>query len=203
MNLQVLHFQGVPHVVTPYQKGTYIREDAFWRQFRISCSGKLSFLEDNPMFGTWEISYGFHLGEHGLIEEALVLAETRIREGDFDLPEDAIGFSPDLIHIRDDQRRLVIAGRAIGSRINWCPPVSSNEEARDLIKQASELHSKGSFESGWDNVTTANRLHLDAGELEGRLVHLFWREHARAALLSRAQQSGLESRLLPMAVAET
>ena len=65
MSLQIINFQGVPHIVTPYQKGTYIREDAFWRQFRISCSGELSFMEDNPIFGTWQISYGFFLGERG------------------------------------------------------------------------------------------------------------------------------------------
>ena len=28
MSLQIINFQGVPHIVTPYQKGTYIREDA-------------------------------------------------------------------------------------------------------------------------------------------------------------------------------
>lgn len=186
MNLQVLHFQGVPHVVTPYQKGTYIREDAFWRQFRISCMGELSFIEDNPIFGTWEIRRGFDLGERGLIEDAMRLAETCIHEHRFNLPEDAVGFSPDLIYIRDEQKRLVLAGRAHGSRINWCPPVSTKEEARDVIKQASALHSQGSFERGWDNFTTARRLHLDADTAEGRLVHPFWREHALAALSSEA-----------------
>ncbi|MDX3928989.1 MAG: hypothetical protein QHC90_24695 [Shinella sp.] len=195
MNLQVLHFQGVPHVVTPYQKGTYIREDAFWRQFRISCTGELSFMEDNPIFGSWGIRYGFDLGEHGIIEEAMELADTRIRKDDFDLPADAVGFSSDLIHIRDEHNRLV------GGCIEWQLPVSSNDEAQEVAKNVRELHSQGSFESGWDNFTTARRLHLDADDLEGRLAHPFWRDHARAALIFRAQQSGLEPRPLPMAVA--
>ncbi|MCW5711763.1 hypothetical protein Q9314_03255 [Shinella sumterensis] len=187
MSLQIINFQGVPHIVTPYQKGTYIREDAFWRQFRISCSGELSFMEDNPIFGTWQISYGFFLGERGLIGDAMTLAETRIREHSFDLPEDAVGFSPDMIYIRDEQKRLVLAGRTRGSRIDWCRPVSSEQEARDIIKQSSTLHSEGSFQSGWDNFTTARHLHLDADNLEGQLVDPFWREHARVALLSRGQ----------------
>lgn len=185
MNLQIIHFQGTAHVVTPYQKGTYIREDAFWRQFHISCLGELSFMEDNPIYGTWEVSYGFDLGVCGLIEDAIRLAENLILDHHFDLPEDAIDFSPNLIQVRDDQNRLVLAGRALADGVRWRLPASSEAEARQIAEEVSRLHREGSFESGWDNFSTARRLHLEADDLAGRLVDRFWREHTRAALASK------------------
>ncbi len=184
MSLQVRYHDGIPYVVTPYQTGTSIREDAFWRQFRVLCDGELSFMEDIPIFGTWQLAYQFDLGHCGLIEDAIALSETCIREHKFNLDDhpDTLGFRPQLIRLLDDRRRLVLAGDVRGDGIGWCVPVASEAEAKDVARQANELHCKASFEAGWDNHCTAKRLHLEADVLEGRLVDRFWREHAKAAI---------------------
>lgn len=124
------------------------------------------------------------LGARGLIEEAMILAETRVRDHDFDLSgdEDLIAFHPEIISIYDEYNRLVLTGSAGNGKVAWRPPVSSASEAGEVARQVAKLYAEASFERGWDNFSTARGLELDARILSGRLVHPIWRNYARAAL---------------------
>lgn len=184
MQPKVHHFDGVPFVATPYRAGTYIREEVFWRQFTVICQGEIEYPEDDPIYGTWWTSHALELGQCGLIEDAMSLADTHISQHDFDLSDDdeALDFSPELVILLDRQQRLVLAGQAWGNGIRWCPPVTTDDEARQIAKEVVALRSEASYEAGWDNFCTAKGLRLRARVLEGRLVDRYWRDYAGKAI---------------------
>ncbi|MCC4595421.1 hypothetical protein NRY95_05480 [Xanthomonas campestris pv. phormiicola] len=186
MHIQIHDIDGKPFVANPYQTGTYIREDVFWRQFSITCFGEIEYLEDDPVYGTWRRSHSLDLGHHGLIEDAKALAEAVIAQRDFDLLDypEALAFHPERIQIRDRSNCLVLAGQAWGNCVRWSIPVASDEEAGEVAKRANALRDEASFEAGWDNFSTAQGLRLQASVLEGRLVAHFWRVHARKVALA-------------------
>lgn len=184
MQLKTFRVDGATFVVSPYHPGLHIREDVFKRQFHVQCDGQFEYPEDEPIWGTYHLDGGLMLGECGLIEEAMSLAETCVKRHSFDLSgrEDLISFSPELITIHDDHGRHVLAGDVWVREIRWCPPVSSRAEAGEVSRQAARLDNEASFERGWDNFCTARGLNRDALVLRGRLVHPIWRDHARAAI---------------------
>lgn len=184
MNLQIFRVDGVPFVVSPYQTGIHIREDVFRSQLFVSCEGEIEYPEDDPIYGTYWMGAALDLGRCGLIEEAMALAAAAIQADRFDLGDDseAISFSPEYIEIVDERRRLVLAGRVRGYKIDWCEPVLSNVEALQVRKKVGELRSEASFEMGWDNFSTARGLRKDARALGGRLVDACWRDHTRLAI---------------------
>lgn len=176
------------YVVTPYREGTHVRDEVFWRQFSITCQGLMVYPEEDPNCGTWSTAHTLRLGWHGLIERAMSLANARVLEHEFDLgPEtDACGFEPELVVIRDSLNRLVLTGRACGNAITWSVPVTSDEEAATVAKDARRLRDEASYEASWDNFATADGLRLQARVLEGRLVDQYWRRHASRAVHSMA-----------------
>ena len=180
---------GVTFVATPYRAGTFIREDVFWCQFTITCQGYIEYPEDDPVFGTWWTPHILELGQHGLIEDALALAADELSKDEFDLRSEieALDFRPELVLIRDSLDRLVVSGEVqCGGRIRWCEATASDAEAADVAKQVDDLRSEASYEAGWDNHSTAERLRLRARVLAGRLVDPFWQAHARRAVQASA-----------------
>ena len=180
---------GVTFVATPYRAGTFVREDVFRRQLTITCRGEIEYPEDDPVYGTWWTPHLVTLGECGLIEEAMALASTHLAKDEFDLNSeiDALGFRPELVLIRDSLDRLVVSGEVqCGGRIRWCEATASDAEAADVAKQVDDLRSEASYEAGWDNHSTAERLRLRARVLAGRLVDPFWQAHARRAVQASA-----------------
>lgn len=188
MQLKTFHVGGATFVVSPYHPGISIREDVFRRQFHVQCDGRFEYPEDERIWGTYHIDSSLKLGERGLIEEAMALAETCVKQHSFDLSgrEDLISFSPELVIIHDDYGRYVLVGQVHAADIRWCPPVSSAAEAREVSSQVAEINREASFERGWDNFETARQLNRAARVLEGRLVHPFWRNYARAAIATAA-----------------
>ncbi|WP_418648292.1 hypothetical protein ACNQFN_06260 [Thauera butanivorans] len=181
-------FDGVRFVANPYRAGSYLREDVFWRQFNVICRGEAEYLEDDPALGTWRAPCVVDVGQCGLIEEAMALAEAWLSQDDPACGDDcdALSFAPALFVIRDRDGRHVLAGEAREGRVRWCPPVASDLEAEEVIREAGKLHDEAAYETGWDNFCTAEELCRRARLLEGRLVDRCWREHARKALLAAA-----------------
>lgn len=175
---------GVTFVATPYRAGTFIRDNVFWHQFTITCQGYIEYPEDDPIYGTWWSPYTLVLGQHGLIEGAMELAEACVTKEEFDLDSEieALGFRPELIVVRDSLDRLVLTGQAWGAGIRWSEPIASDEEAARVAKQIDDLRDEASYEAGWDNYSTAEGLRLRARVLAGRLVDPFWQAPARRAV---------------------
>jgi hypothetical protein len=186
MQLCIHHVDGNGFVANPYQDGAYTRNEVFWRQFNITCEGKIEYPEDDPVYGTYWAPRTLGLGRHGLIECAMRAARSRMSQRDFGLASQchALSFSPELVFIRDCQRRLVLAGQAWAGGVRWCMPVASDDEAAGILKQAGELRREASCEASWDNFETAKRLRLSARVLEGQLVDRIWRSHALKAVQS-------------------
>ena len=80
---------------------------------------------------------------------------------------------------------------ACGSRIRWCEPTASDAEAADVAKQVDDLRGEASYEAGWDNHSTAERLRLRARVLAGRVVDPFWQAHARRAVQASAARAAV------------
>lgn len=152
----------------------------FWRQFTVICHGEIEYPEDDPVYGIWWTPHTLELDQCGLIEDAMSLADVHVSQHDFDLSDgiEALDFSPELVFIHDKNERLVLAGQASSSGIEWCPPVMSDDEVRRAINEVEDLRSEASYEADWDNFSTAKHLRLRALVLEGRLVDRLWREHA-------------------------
>lgn len=181
-------FDGVAYVVTPYRAGTFVREDVFWRQFTVSCQGNIEYPEDDPIYGTWWTPHTLVLGQRGLIEDAMALAVACVSNDDFDLNSaiEARGFQPELVFVHDSLDRLVLTGEARGAGVRWSEPIASDKEAARVAQQVHDLRDEASYEAGWDNYCTAERLRRRARVLAGRLVDPFWQTHARRALHAAA-----------------
>lgn len=188
MQLKTFRVDGTTFIASPYRPGISIREDVFKSQFQVQCDGRFEYPEDERVWGTYHLQGSLDLGECGLIEEAMSLAETCVKQHRFDLSgrEDLISFSPELITIHDDQDRLVLVGQAHIRDVRWCVPVSSSAEADEVASRVAKLNSEASFERGWDNFETARLLNRNARVLQGRLVHPIWRDHAKAAIANLA-----------------
>jgi hypothetical protein len=51
--------------------------------------------------------------------------------------DDALGFLPRLLIVRDDEQCLVLAGEPWQRGVRWCEPVASDGEARLVVEKAS------------------------------------------------------------------
>lgn len=152
-------------------------------QFSIRCEGQAEYPEDDSIYDTFLTESVVDLGAFDSLDQAIAVIEARTARDDIGSASDsALSFSPRLFKISDDDGRLVLAGEVRGDTVSWCIPVASDEEAEQLSAKIEALHTEASFESGWDNFSTAKRLRFEASVLEGRLVDPLWRDAARAAL---------------------
>ncbi|MBS7560167.1 hypothetical protein KHO49_17650 [Pseudomonas sp. RC4D1] len=184
MQPKILFFNGEPFVINPYRPSSYVRQDVFHKRLSVTCVGEVEYREDDPIYGTWWSSSTLHIGQCGLVEQAIALAETALANDLFDLSEDALAlcFAPQLFYVKDPAHHLVLCGESTGHRIRWIRPVDSDDQATSVMQEVEKLYRQASFESGWDNYDSAKQLRKTASILAGRLVHSNWREHSRAAI---------------------
>ena len=116
------------------------------------------------------------LGECPSPEGAMRLASLRLSRGDIcTAPDSFPHFTPRIMLIQDQDRRLVLAGDIRASLILWQQPVASDAEASRIVTEASRLRGMA-FRTPAEADARALRYH--AAVLEARLVDPFWREAA-------------------------
>jgi hypothetical protein len=158
-------------------------------QFSVCCEGQAEYPEDDPIYGTFLTESVVDLGTFDSLDQAIAVIAARTARDDIGSDsEGALSFSPRLFKISDDDGRLVLAGEVRGDTVSWCIPVVSDEEAEQVSAKIEALQAEASFESGWDNFSTARRLRFEASVLEGRLVDPLWRDAARTALPMTARR---------------
>ena len=154
---------------------------------RITCLGETRYPEDDPAYGSFTVVQTVDLDQCDSLDAAIASVERIVRQERIETGEDdALGFEPRLFIVLDNEQRQVLAGEPWHRGIRWCDPVASDGEARLVVEKASKLRGEASFDAGWDNHSTARGLCFRASVLEGRLVHVNWRQEARAALLKAA-----------------
>lgn len=154
---------------------------------RVTCHGEIEYPQDDPVYGTYTMPGTVTLAECASLDESMACVERHAQQEDLPTGEDdALGFLPQLFTVLDGEGNLVLAGEPWRHGVKWCDPVASDDEARQVVEQASKLRAEASAEAGWDNHTTARRLSFRARVLEGRLVDPWWRQAVRAALLKAA-----------------
>lgn len=153
----------------------------------VTCFGRIELPEDEWIYGTYWTGYSVDLVSCVSLSDAVSLTERRLMEPYLNLVHvrEARGFSPERVLIRDFPRRLVLGGRVSFGGIEWCTPVSSDDEARQVQTAATELRVESGIESGWDNFCTARSLEGRAQLLEARLVDPIWRADATDLLRNR------------------
>ena len=136
------HVNGQTFVVSPYRAKTFIRDDVFWRQLTVTCQGHIEYPEGDPAYRTCWAPRTLVLGQHGLIEQAMALAERCVSKHQFgsSLPTWALDFEPELIIVHDAVNRLVLTGHAEHAVIRWCDPVDSEDAG--VLQQVEELFQK-------------------------------------------------------------
>lgn len=154
---------------------------------RVACFGEIEYRQDDPVYDTYTMPHTVALAECASLDEAIACVERYARQENFPTGEDdALGFLPQLFAVLDGEGNLVLTGEPWLHGVKWCDPVTSDDEARQVVEEASKLRAEASAEAGWDNHTTARRLSFRASVLEGRLVDPWWRQTVCAALLQAA-----------------
>lgn len=153
----------------------------------VTCLGDVEFPGGGFAHGGYAYGQTVTLTRTSCLEEAIAHAENCVEEDAItSVPDGASGFVARLIVIQDDEKRLVLAGKVHARSISWCPPVTSDGEARLVVRMASRIRADAVFEADRHNPAAARQLRFRASVLEGRLVDPFWRATARAAVLLAA-----------------
>ena len=144
---------------------------------RISCLGIASYDASDAANSFDRV---IPLGECPSPEEAIQAAALRLSSGDICTGPDSFPyFQPRIMHIQDQDQRLVLAGEIRAGIILWQQPVASDAEARRIVTEACRLRGMAfrALDAG-----DARRLRYRAAALEARLVDPFWRETAAELL---------------------
>ncbi|WP_256261538.1 hypothetical protein [Pseudomonas gingeri] len=187
-----------PYIRNPYTPGSFLRLDAFQRQFTVICTGVMRLPEESPQFGCYTITAAYEVGHGGLIEEAIALCTSRFNElHRYPKLSEAASFDPRTVEVYytrpevsqqgtsvcdcgDVQR--VLSGVVTASEIVWRRPCRTADEALLLKAQIEALleHADESLRSdAFDSARLARR---KARELKGFLVSPRWRALALKAL---------------------
>lgn len=138
---------------------------------RISCLGVASYDASDAANSFDRV---IPLGECPSPEEAIQAAALRLSRGDICSGPDSVPyFQPRILLIQDQDQRLVLAGEIRADIILWQQPVSSDDEARRIVTEASRLRGMALRAVA---STEARTLRYRAAALEARLVDSFWRE---------------------------
>ncbi|HAV1239741.1 TPA: hypothetical protein JGU28_004522 [Salmonella enterica] len=166
---------------TPYEPGVSLREDIFNRQFSVEVTGRMTYPQDNPGYGTYDCEETLTACEAATISDAvarlLQLYESDswpIRDANTGYDDDCgpVDFCPYMVKIFDRHHRLVMGGDFKSRKgINWFPPVTDGQAITELKIQQKRLLDQAAEESGWDNYETARSLWREADYLSLHLVH--------------------------------
>ncbi len=149
---------------------------------RIICLGEAHYLDGDQGSCAYSAPRTVMLSEADSLAGAMASVQLLACQGRFGAIDDsAVGFTPRLFMILDDEQRQVIAGEPDGRGIRWCEPVASDGEARSVVAEASKRRGEALREAAANRHDVARTLRLRAAVIEGRLVHPDWRQAARAA----------------------
>lgn len=189
LSAQVTQF---PHLLTDQSSPrSELVPQSTMNQLSVDCFGRIELPEDEPVYGTYWTRYAVSLGVCANLVDAMKLAERRMLRRHVSLIDVALAraFAPERILIRDSLHRVALGGEVIGKTIEWCNPVTSDDEASSVRRAAANLRVESAIESGWDNYSTARGLDHRAELLEARLVDPIWRVEAANALQLRSHNN--------------
>lgn len=148
---------------------------------RVSRLGTVSFVDDHD---TSQFDRTIVLGECTTPEDAMTIAAQRVSRDDIRVGEDdTLRFEARIAAIHDSTYGLVLAGEIRARLISWQQPVSSDAQARHIVREAGHLRGMAFAACERSDDRLARNLRYRASLLETRLVDRGWRETA-AELLS-------------------
>lgn len=187
-----------PFIRNPYTPDSFLRLDAFQRQFTIICSGVMHLPEDEPHVGYYQVVGAYEVGHVGLIEDAIALCSSRFdRLHAYPKLSAAASFDPRTVEVyytrsegctrgsvvwgsNDVQR--VLSGVVGPSEIVWQRPCRTDEEVRALEARIQALIAQANEDMRSDSYDSARFSRQKARELKGFLVPPRWREPVLKAL---------------------
>ncbi|MGY2284470.1 hypothetical protein [Pseudomonas gingeri] len=193
-------FLPFPLIRNPYIPNSYLRLDAYERQFTIVCTGVLSLPEEAPHVGYYQLASEYVIGHGGLIEDAIVLCASRFYElhtfprlgpvGSFDPRTVEIYYTGaraykrgSATHDRADAER-VLSGVVETSEIVWRRPCRTAEEVSAVEKRIAALLEQANEDIRGEAYDSARIARREARELKGFLISPRWRAFALQALIN-------------------
>ncbi|WP_248767304.1 hypothetical protein [Pseudomonas sp. MWU12-2345] len=187
-----------PFIRNPYVPDSFLRLDAFQRQFTIICSGVMRLPEEAPRVGYYQVTGAYEVVHAGLIEDAIVLCTSRFEElhaypklsaaESFDprtvevyyTPSEACKRGPVICERADVQR--VLSGVVGPSEIVWRRPCRTDEDVRVLEARIQAQLAQANEDMRVEAYESANLARRQARELKGFLVSPRWRVPVLKAL---------------------
>jgi len=187
-----------PFIRPPYVADSFLRLDAFQRQFTIICAGVMSLPEEEPRFGYYQVAGAYEVGHVGLIEDAIALCTSRFDElHAYPKLSAAASFDPRTVEVyytlpepvrpgagvydsADVQQ--VLSGVVGPSEIVWRRPCRTDDEARVIETQIKGLLAEADEDMRSDSYDSARFARQKARELRGFLISPRWRAFALMAL---------------------
>ncbi|WP_338525232.1 hypothetical protein NUH87_06210 [Pseudomonas batumici] len=187
-----------PFIRNPYTPDSFLRLDAFQRQFTIKCTGVMSLPEEEPRFGYHQIACAYEVGHCGLIEDAIALCISRFDElHAYPKLSAAASFDPRTVEVyytlseparpraavhdsADVQQ--VLSGVVGPSEIVWRRPCRTDDEARAIETRIKGLLAQANEGMRSDSYDSARFARQKARELKGFLISPRWRAFALMAL---------------------
>jgi len=187
-----------PFIRNPYTPDSFLRLDAFQRQFTIICSGVMRLPEEAPRVGYYQVTGAYEVGHAGLIEDTIVLCTSRFEElHAYPKLSAAESFDPRTVEVyytpsEDCKRGPVICERAdvqrvlsgvVGpSEIVWRRPCRTADEACALEARIQALLAQANADMRAEAYDSARFARQTAKELKGFLIAPRWREPVLKAL---------------------
>ncbi|WP_040072055.1 hypothetical protein [Pseudomonas batumici] len=187
-----------PFIRNPYTPDSFLRLDAFQRQFTIKCAGVMSLPEEEPRFGYHQIACSYEVGHCGLIEDAIALCTSQFDElHAYPKLSAAASFDPRTVEVyytrpesikpgagvydsADDQQ--VLSGVVGPSEIVWRRPCRTDEEVCAVETRIKALLAQANEDMRSDSYDSARFARQKARELRGFLISPRWRAFALMAL---------------------
>ncbi|MCU1738503.1 hypothetical protein NTD90_14230 [Pseudomonas sp. 20S_6.2_Bac1] len=187
-----------PFIRNPYVPDSFLRLDAFQRQFTIICSGVMRLPEEAPRVGYYQVTGAYEVGHAGLIEDAIVLCTSRFEElHAYPKLSAAESFDPRTVEVYYTRSEACIRGALIcesadvqrvlsgvvgPSEIVWRRPCRTDEEERAFEERIEALLAQANEDMRSDSYDSASFARRKARELKGFLVSPRWRAFALKAL---------------------
>ena len=187
-----------PFIRNPYVPDSFLRLDAFQRQFTIICSGVMRLPEEAPRVGYYQVTGAYEVGHAGLIEDAIVLCISWFEElHAYPKLSAAESFDPRTVEVYYTRSEACIRGALIcesadvqrvlsgvvgPSEIVWRRPCRTTDEACALEARIQALLAQANEDMPAEAYDSAQLASLKATELKGFLVSPRWREPVLKAL---------------------
>ncbi|WP_419735709.1 hypothetical protein [Pseudomonas sp. COR18] len=186
-----------PFVRNPYAPHSFLRLDAFHKQFTVVCTGEMKLPLSDYGLGYRQVKAEYTMGIRGSIEDAIQLCTSKFHDL-YAYPQIKAGaaFEPHLVEIyytagkayRASSQALgmgvpcVLWGVVEASEIIWRRPDEVVNEIYDLEIWLGAFQRKISAEISTDELDIAKGICKEAAELKRFVDRLKWRNFARKAL---------------------